>query len=125
MNRDPNDPSEARPLHEADGQPGSSRRQFLSRLAALSAGITAAAPLARSATTIEGAAFEGQAPGQDQEGTLVEISLKVNGRPQKLKVDPRVTLYNATGQRVRDFPITLDKLIIPTHSLARAPADKL
>ncbi len=26
-------------------------------------------------------------------------------------------VYNATGQRVRDFPITLDKLILPTHGL--------
>lgn len=33
-------------------------------------------------------------------------------------------VYNATGQRVRDFPITLDKLIVPTHSLARSTADK-
>ena len=31
-------------------------------------------------------------------------------------------VYNATGQRVRDFPITLDKLIVPTHSLARSTA---
>jgi xanthine dehydrogenase YagT iron-sulfur-binding subunit len=102
MNRDPNDPSEARPLQETDGQAGSSRRQFLSRLAALSAGITAAAPLAHSATTMEGDAFEGQAPGQDQEGSLVEISLKVNGRLQKLKVDPRVTLLDAIRDRL-DF----------------------
>jgi xanthine dehydrogenase YagR molybdenum-binding subunit len=28
-------------------------------------------------------------------------------------------VYNATGQRVRDFPITLDKLIVPTSA---APA---
>ena len=26
-------------------------------------------------------------------------------------------VYNATGQRVRDFPITLDKLLVPTHGL--------
>jgi xanthine dehydrogenase YagR molybdenum-binding subunit len=32
-------------------------------------------------------------------------------------------VYNATGQRVRDFPITLDKLILPTAGLARATAD--
>jgi xanthine dehydrogenase YagR molybdenum-binding subunit len=29
-------------------------------------------------------------------------------------------VYNATGQRVRDFPITLEKLIIPTDSSQRA-----
>jgi xanthine dehydrogenase YagR molybdenum-binding subunit len=28
-------------------------------------------------------------------------------------------VYFATGQRVRDFPITLDKLIVPTHSLGK------
>jgi xanthine dehydrogenase YagR molybdenum-binding subunit len=33
-------------------------------------------------------------------------------------------VYNATGRRVRDFPITLDKLIVSPHSLARS-ADKL
>ena len=34
-------------------------------------------------------------------------------------------VYNATGQRVRDFPITLDKLMVPTQSLARSTADGL
>ena len=33
-------------------------------------------------------------------------------------------VFNATGQRVRDFPITLDKLIVPPHSFAR-PTDRL
>jgi xanthine dehydrogenase YagR molybdenum-binding subunit len=32
-------------------------------------------------------------------------------------------VYNATGQRVRDFPITLDKLIVPSQSLGRSTAD--
>jgi hypothetical protein len=32
-------------------------------------------------------------------------------------------VYNATGQRVLDFPITLDKLILPTHGLAISTAD--
>jgi xanthine dehydrogenase YagR molybdenum-binding subunit len=34
-------------------------------------------------------------------------------------------VYNATGRRVRDFPITLDKLFIPTDGLERTVADKL
>jgi xanthine dehydrogenase YagR molybdenum-binding subunit len=34
-------------------------------------------------------------------------------------------VYNATGQRVRDFPITLDKLILPTAGLERATADNV
>jgi xanthine dehydrogenase YagT iron-sulfur-binding subunit len=100
MNRHPNDASETRPLSETDGQPGSSRRQFISRLAAISAGITVAAPLARSATTTEGTALGGQSPGQNPDGSLVEISLKLNGRPQKLKVDPRVTLLDAIRDRL-------------------------
>lgn len=99
MNRHSNDASEARPVPETEGQPGSSRRQFISRLAAISAGITVAAPLVRSATA-EGTAFEKQSPGQDQEGSLVEISLRVNGRPQELKVDPRVTLLDAIRDRL-------------------------
>jgi xanthine dehydrogenase YagR molybdenum-binding subunit len=32
-------------------------------------------------------------------------------------------VYNATGQRVRDFPITLGKLILPTQGLATSTAD--
>ena len=34
-------------------------------------------------------------------------------------------VYNATGRRVRDFPITLDKLLVPTDGLDRATADEL
>ena len=33
--------------------------------------------------------------------------------------------YNATGQCVRDFPITLGKLLVPTHALERATADNI
>lgn len=100
MNRQPNAASETGPHHDRDGQPGSSRRQFLSRLATISAGITVAAPLARSATTKEEAALEGQSPGLAQDRSLVEISLKVNGRPQKLRLDPRVTLLDAIRDRL-------------------------
>jgi xanthine dehydrogenase YagT iron-sulfur-binding subunit len=99
MNRQPNDASEARSLPETDGQPVSSRRQFISRLAAISAGITVAAPLARSAIA-EGTDLEGRFPRQDPESGLVEISLKVNGRPEKLKIDPRVTLLDAIRDRL-------------------------
>src|ERR1700724_2024644 len=34
-------------------------------------------------------------------------------------------VYNATGRRVRDFPITLDKLLAPTDDWERATADEL
>src|SRR4029077_21132023 len=50
----------------------SSRRQFISRLAAISDGLTLAAPLSRLATTTEGTTFESESPkdggwlGRDQ-----------------------------------------------------------
>src|SRR5260370_6634408 len=99
MNGHPNDASESRSLPETDGQPLSSRRQFISRLAAISDGITVAAPLARSAIA-EGTDLEGRFPRLDPEGGLVEISLKVNGRPEKIKIDPRVTLLDAIRDRL-------------------------
>jgi len=34
-------------------------------------------------------------------------------------------VYNATGQRVRDFPITLDKLLVPLNGLERATAENI
>jgi xanthine dehydrogenase YagR molybdenum-binding subunit len=34
-------------------------------------------------------------------------------------------VYNATGQRVRDFPITLDKLLLPSHHMERAAANNI
>jgi xanthine dehydrogenase YagT iron-sulfur-binding subunit len=82
-----------------ESQAGSSRRQFLSRLAAISAGLTVAAPLSRSATTTEGMALAGESPKKGTEGSLVQINFKVNGRPQKLEVDPRVTLLDAIRDR--------------------------
>jgi len=83
-----------------DAQAGSSRRQFISRLAAISAGLSVAAPLARSATTTEGNALEGKSPKKGTEEDLVEINFKVNGRHQKLEVDPRVTLLDAIRDRL-------------------------
>src|SRR5260370_58247 len=83
-----------------DVQRGSSRRHFISRLAAISAGLTVAAPLSRSATTAEGTALEGEPPEQGREGGLVEINFKVNGHTHKLEVDPRVTLLDALRDRL-------------------------
>lgn len=98
MSRDINDsPSSDSP---PDAQAGSSRRHFISRLAAISAGLTVAAPLARSATTTEGTAFEGESPKKRTEGSLVEINFKVNGHPQRLELDPRVTLLDAIRDRL-------------------------
>jgi xanthine dehydrogenase YagT iron-sulfur-binding subunit len=84
-----------------DVQGCSSRRQFISRLAAISAGLTLAAPLSRSsATTTEGTTFESESPKDGMEGGLVEIGLKVNGHLQKLVVYPRVTLLDAIRDRL-------------------------
>jgi xanthine dehydrogenase YagT iron-sulfur-binding subunit len=98
MSRDLNDsPSSDLP---PDAQAGSSRRHFLSRLAAISAGLAVAAPVARSATTKEGIGLESESPKKGTEGSLVEINFKVNGRPQKLELDPRVTLLDAIRDRL-------------------------
>jgi hypothetical protein len=70
-----------------------------SRLAAISAGLTLAPPLSRSATP-EGTALEGESAKKGMEGELVEINLKVNGYPQKLEVDPRVTSQDAIRDRL-------------------------
>src|ERR1700730_6782885 len=80
--------------------PGSSRRNFISRLAAISAGLTVAAPLSRSATTTEGTASGDESSKKGTEGSLVEINFKVNGHPQRLEVDPRVTLLDALRDRL-------------------------
>jgi xanthine dehydrogenase YagT iron-sulfur-binding subunit len=98
MSRNVNDsPSSHLP---PDVQPGSSRRHFISRLAAISAGLTVAAPLSRSATTTEETALKDQSPKKGSEQSLVAINCKVNGRPQKLEVDPRVTLLDAIRDRL-------------------------
>jgi xanthine dehydrogenase YagT iron-sulfur-binding subunit len=83
-----------------DVQPGSSRRQFISRLAAISVGLTVAAPVSRPATTTEGTALDRESPKKGVEGGLVEINFKVNGHPQKLEVDPRATLLDAIRDRL-------------------------
>jgi hypothetical protein len=82
----------------ADAEPdqeGSSRRQFIRRLAAISAGLTVAVPLGRGA-----AATEEQIPKSAPSNTagrqgLTEINLNVNGNAERLLVDPRVTLLDA------------------------------
>ncbi|HEX3443979.1 MAG TPA: (2Fe-2S)-binding protein [Chthoniobacterales bacterium] len=83
-----------------DSQAGSSRRQFLSRLAAISAGLTVATPVARSSTATERTDSKGDFPRQGLEAGLTEITFNVNGHAQKLKVDPRVTLLDALRDRL-------------------------
>src|SRR5260370_31998870 len=77
---------------------GSSRRHFISQVAALSAGLSVVTPIARGAgetTKTE------RAPDQSpEESPLVEITLRVNGTTRKLRVDPRVTLLDALRERL-------------------------
>jgi xanthine dehydrogenase YagT iron-sulfur-binding subunit len=82
----------------ADGANGSSRRGFLARLAALSAGLTVAAPLLRSAPT-EGESISD--PSKTGGDGSTQITLKVNGRTERLRVDSRVTLLDAVRDRLQ------------------------
>ena len=77
---------------------GSSRRRFISQLAALSAGLSVAAPIARGPSPTNPAE---KAPDQSpEENSLIDITLRVNGVTQKLRVDPRVTLLDALRERL-------------------------
>jgi xanthine dehydrogenase YagT iron-sulfur-binding subunit len=82
----------------ADGARGSSRRGFLARLAALSAGLTVAAPLLRSATTEGESARD---PSKTDGDGSIQITLKVNGHTERLRVDSRVTLLDAVRDRLQ------------------------
>jgi len=73
----------------------SSRRHFLSQLAALSASLTIAA---RAASSKERSRPE--TPDPEQPESLVDIVLKVNGQEKPLKVDSRVTVLDAVRDRL-------------------------
>jgi xanthine dehydrogenase YagT iron-sulfur-binding subunit len=77
---------------------GSSRRRFISQLAALSAGLSVVTPISRGAgETTQPAPGPAQSPEQD---TLIDITLRINGTARKLRVDPRVTLLDALRERL-------------------------
>jgi xanthine dehydrogenase YagT iron-sulfur-binding subunit len=78
-------------ISDLDGQDGSgvSRRQFIGRAAAVSAGVAVGAPLADSRAAA--------APVDDG---LVQVVLTVNGKIRKLTLDPRVTLLDALRERL-------------------------
>ena len=82
-----------------DPEGGSSRRQFIRSLAAISAGLTVAAPLGRAATVTEKSIPKSAPPNTDGVQGLTEINLKVNGNTERLVVDPRVTLLDALRDR--------------------------
>lgn len=88
-------PADSRPDHED----GSSRREFIRRLAAISAGLTVAAPLGRAGTVTEKSTLKGEPPKPDETEGLIEIALNVNGNTDRLIVDPRVTLLDALRDR--------------------------
>jgi xanthine dehydrogenase YagT iron-sulfur-binding subunit len=77
---------------------GSSRREFLGRLAALSAGLTAAVPAAR-AVSLQDPKEAGpvRRPGSD---ATVDLSLKINGQMERLSLDPRITLLDAVRDKL-------------------------
>ena len=80
---------------------GSSRRRFISQLAALSAGLSVAAPISRGASPTNPTNPAETAPDQSpEESSLIDITLRVNGVTQKLRVDPRVTLLDALRERL-------------------------
>jgi xanthine dehydrogenase YagT iron-sulfur-binding subunit len=83
-----------------DREGGSSRRQFIRSLAAISAGLTVAAPLGRATTVTEKSIPKSAPPNTGGVQGLAEINLKVNGNPERLVVDPRVTLLDALRDRL-------------------------
>src|SRR5690348_2759720 len=78
---------------------GSSRRHFLSQLAALSASLGVTLPLARQAKADEPTTPE-QPQGHAGIDQLVDLQVRVNGRPVRLRLDPRVTLLDALRDRL-------------------------
>jgi xanthine dehydrogenase YagT iron-sulfur-binding subunit len=82
-----------------DREAGSSRREFIRSLAAISAGLTVARPLGRAATVSEENIPKSAPPDPGAQG-LMEIRLKVNGDSERLVVDPRVTLLDALRDRL-------------------------
>jgi len=91
------------PCSTASEETGSSRRRFISQLAALSAGLSVVTPISRGvAETTEPTHRPDLTP---EEGALVDITLRINGTARKLRVDPRVTLLDALRERL-DLPGT-------------------
>jgi xanthine dehydrogenase YagT iron-sulfur-binding subunit len=64
---------------------GLSRRVFFGRAAAISAGVTLAGPVVREAVADDG---------------TVAVSFTLNGKPETLTIDPRVTLLDALRERL-------------------------
>lgn len=68
------------PAHSgSDHEGGSSRRQFIRSLAAISAGLTVAVPLGRATTATEKGIPNGEPPNAGGVQGWTEINLNVNG----------------------------------------------
>ena len=85
---------------EPDRQKGSSRREFIRRLAAVSAGLSVAAPLGRGAAVTQESLPKSPPATTDGPQGWTEITLTVNGNNERLVVDPRVTLLDALRDRL-------------------------
>jgi xanthine dehydrogenase YagT iron-sulfur-binding subunit len=85
---------------ESDHDGGSSRREFIRRLAAISAGLTVAVPLGRAAADTQESVPKSTPPNADAPPGWTEINLKVNGNSERLVVDPRVTLLDTLRDRL-------------------------
>jgi len=86
------------PCSTASEETGSSRRRFISQLAVLSAGLSVVTPVSRGLSeTTQPTPGPAQTP---EEGTHVDVTLRINGTVQKLRVDPRVTLLDALRERL-------------------------
>jgi xanthine dehydrogenase YagT iron-sulfur-binding subunit len=85
---------------ESDRDGFSSRREFIRSLAAISAGLTVAAPLGRAATVTEKSLPKDAPPDPGGQQGWADIRLRVNGKTERLVVDPRVTLLDALRDRL-------------------------
>ena len=84
-----------------DREGGSSRREFIRSLAAISAGLTVAAPLSRAVVVTENGIPKSAPPDTGGVPGLTGINLRVNGKGERLVVDPRVTLLDALRDRLQ------------------------
>jgi xanthine dehydrogenase YagT iron-sulfur-binding subunit len=74
-------------MESSDGT-GLSRRLFFGRAAAVSAGVA----LGSQAAVV---------PATAAETNLIEVSCHVNGKPERLSIDPRVTLLDALREKLQ------------------------
>jgi xanthine dehydrogenase YagT iron-sulfur-binding subunit len=80
------------------GSAVSSRRDFIGRLAAISAGLSVAVPLLR--TSAESVKQSDEAEPEQVRGGPSECTLNVNGKVSKAAIDSRTTLLDALRDRL-------------------------